>query len=101
MSESASLVQLDGSTGEGGGQILRTALSLSLITGKAFELVNARARRPNPGLRAQHVACVRAAARISGGSSEGAEVGSPHLIFRPGMVQAGEYDFDIGTAGAA
>src|SRR5687768_9414548 len=97
---SEGLVQLDGARGEGGGQILRTALSLSLITQRPFELVNARAARPNPGLRAQHVSGLVAAAQVCGGEAEGAEVGSSRVAFRPGPVKPGEYAFDIGTAGA-
>lgn len=93
-------VLLDGSTGEGGGQILRTALALSLITGRPFELVNVRARRPDPGLRPQHLACVRAAVAVSGATAEGAELGSRRIRFDPGAARAGDYLLDVGTAGA-
>ena len=94
------MLRLDGSYGEGGGQILRTALTLSLVTGKAFELVNIRAKRPKPGLRPQHLTCVKAAQKISGAEVEGAKKNSLYLRFIPGPVKAGHYTFDIGTAGA-
>ncbi|MBX5483595.1 MAG: RNA 3'-phosphate cyclase [Myxococcaceae bacterium] len=96
-------IHLDGSEGEGGGQILRTALSASLITGRPFEIVRIRARRRPPGLRPQHLACVRGAEAITGGvaTSEGAAVGTDRLIFRPGPVKAGDYLLEIGTAGSA
>jgi RNA 3'-terminal phosphate cyclase (ATP) len=94
------MIRIDGSKGEGGGQILRTALSLSMATGQAFTLENIRAGRAKPGLMRQHLACVRAAAEISGALVEGADIASTHLIFKPGAVQAGQYRFDIGTAGS-
>src|SRR5512139_3189870 len=91
---------IDGSMGEGGGQILRSALSLSLISGKAFRIYNIRATRSTPGLRPQHLAAVNAAVRISGAAVEGDRVGSQQMTFSPGSVQPGRYHFDIGTAGA-
>ncbi len=94
------LVVLDGSEGEGGGQILRSALSLSLITQTPFTLRNIRAHRKPPGLRPQHLACVRGAEAISGSSSQGAEVGASELTFTPGPVRPGEYLLEIGTAGS-
>ncbi len=94
------MLRLDGSYGEGGGQILRSALTLSLITNQAFELVNIRAKRPKPGLRPQHLTCVRAAQKISGARVTGAEKGSLYLRFEPASVRSGHYTFDIGTAGA-
>ncbi|WP_373049094.1 RNA 3'-terminal phosphate cyclase [Vulgatibacter sp.] len=94
-------IQLDGSAGEGGGQILRTALTLSVITGKPFELLRIRAGREEPGLQAQHLAAVRAAADISGALVEGDSRGSQHLLFRPaGSIRGGEHLFEIGTAGS-
>jgi RNA 3'-terminal phosphate cyclase (ATP) len=95
-----SLVELDGSHGEGGGQILRSSLALSLLTGKPFRLRNVRARRPKPGLQPQHLTSVRAAARVGGAQVRGASVGSTDLTFEPGAVTAGSYRFDIGTAGS-
>src|SRR3972149_4902065 len=93
-------IQIDGSFGEGGGQILRTSLSLSIITGKPFEIINIRAGREKPGLRPQHLASAHSAARISSAYVEGAELGSLKLRFVPKEVESGEYEFDIGTAGA-
>ncbi|MCP3103899.1 RNA 3'-phosphate cyclase [Myxococcus sp. K15C18031901] len=92
-------VRLDGSEGEGGGQILRSALSLSLITGRPFHLTRLRARREPSGLRPQHLACVRGAEAL-GGTSEGASVGASELSFTPSPVRAGDYLVEVGTAGS-
>jgi RNA 3'-terminal phosphate cyclase (ATP) len=94
------MIEIDGSKGEGGGQILRTALSLSVVTGKPFAIRNIRARRAKPGLMRQHLTAVKAAAEISGARVEGAEVGATALAFRPGPVKAGDYVFRIGSAGS-
>lgn len=94
------VIVIDGSHGEGGGQILRTALALSMITGKPFELKNVRAGRKKPGLMRQHLVCVQASQRISNAVVEGAELHSQHLYFQPQQVQAGQYDFNIGSAGS-
>jgi RNA 3'-terminal phosphate cyclase (ATP) len=93
-------IELDGSFGEGGGQILRSALALSLVTGRPFHLRKVRARRPKPGLHPQHLMCVRAAACISGAAVRGDRLGSTELVFEPGEVVPGDYHFAIGTAGA-
>ncbi len=93
-------LELDGSYGEGGGQILRTALALSLCFMRPVRLFKLRARRDQPGLRAQHLACVKAAAEISKAKVQGASVGSRELYFAPGPVHPGCYAFDIGTAGS-
>lgn len=93
-------IQIDGSQGEGGGQILRTALALSMITGTPFELINIRAGRKKPGLMRQHLVCVQASQRISNATVEGAELHSQKLYFAPQQVQAGHYDFQIGSAGS-
>lgn len=98
--DSARGLVIDGSAGEGGGQILRTALSLSLITGIPFTLERVRAGRKKPGLMRQHLTAVKAAAVIGNAEVEGAALGSPHLVFRPRGVTGGEYDFDIGSAGS-
>lgn len=95
------MLRIDGSQGEGGGQILRTALAMSLLTGRPFEIHNIRARRSRPGLAPQHLTAVRSAARVGSASVEGAEVRSQDLVFRPGHVQPGVFDIDIGTAGSA
>ena len=95
------MLDIDGSFGEGGGQILRSALALSLLTGKPFRLRKIRAnRKPKPGLRPQHLACVRAAAKIGQANVTGDAVGSSQLTFEPGTVAAGKYRFAIGTAGS-
>jgi len=96
----ATVLEIDGGSGEGGGQIVRTALSLSALTGIPFRVGNIRANRPKPGLRAQHLAAVRALAEVSGAFVEGASIGSRDLVFRPSALKAGSYRFDIGTAGA-
>jgi len=95
------LIPLDGAAGEGGGQILRTALSLAVATGQAFELSRIRAGRVRPGLRPQHVAALRAAAMACDARVSGAYDGSPELRFEPGALAGGEFHFEIGTAGAA
>lgn len=93
---------IDGSHGEGGGQIIRTAVSLAAITGQAFEIHSIRAKRNKPGLQPQHLAAVRAAAELCGADLGGAAVGSTSLTFEPRRpVSSGCYRFDIGTAGAA
>jgi len=94
------MITIDGSAGEGGGQILRTAVALSLCERRPCRIVDIRARRPKPGLRPQHLAAVRAAAEISGAVVEGAEVDSRTLTFAPGEVKPGRYRFAIGTAGS-
>jgi RNA 3'-terminal phosphate cyclase (ATP) len=93
-------LEIDGSQGEGGGQILRTALSLAIITGQAIKIINIRAKRKTPGLMRQHLTAVNAAASISGAEVNGAQVGSTDLRFNPGNVQGGDYNFNIGTAGS-
>lgn len=94
------MLTLDGAAGEGGGQILRTALALSIVTGTPFRMIDVRARRPKPGLQRQHLTAVRAAAAISDADVEGDEVHSTALVFRPGRVRPGTWRFDIGTAGS-
>ncbi|MGC8571569.1 RNA 3'-terminal phosphate cyclase [Caldivirga sp.] len=94
------MITIDGSMGEGGGQILRTALALSIVTGKPFKIINIRAKRSNPGLQPQHLASVMAAAKISDAKVDGAYKGSLSLTFEPGKVKCGSYSIDIGTAGS-
>lgn len=94
------MIAIDGAEGEGGGQMLRSALSLSLLTGKPFRMVNIRLGRRNPGLARQHLACVQACCAIADSRAEGAEVGATALTFAPGAVRPGRWRFEIGTAGA-
>lgn len=94
------MIEIDGSQGEGGGQMLRTSLALSMVTGQPVTLINIRAGRPKPGLMRQHLACVHAAARICSAQAQGAELGSRTLRFEPGPVQAGHYRFEVGSAGS-
>jgi RNA 3'-terminal phosphate cyclase (ATP) len=94
------LVTLDGSSGEGGGQILRTALTLSLLTGRPFRIVKIRANRDKPGLRPQHLKAVEAAAALGNAEVLGGSIGSRDLTFRPGTLEPRDLRIDIGTAGA-
>lgn len=94
------MIEIDGSEGEGGGQILRSALSLSMCTDQAFRLKNIRAKREKPGLMRQHVTALQAAAAVCDARVIGAEVGSSEITFRPGSIKPGDYTFAIGTAGS-
>lgn len=94
------MIEIDGSTGEGGGQILRTSLALSMCTGQPFALSRIRAGRAKPGLMRQHLTCVNAAAEVCGAQVQGAELHSQSLRFTPGPVRAGDYAFNVGTAGS-
>jgi RNA 3'-terminal phosphate cyclase (ATP) len=93
-------ITLDGSQGEGGGQILRSALALSLITGQAFRIHRIRAGRSKPGLMRQHLACVEAAVRIGSGTAEGAALGSQELTFTSGPLVTGTHEFRIASSGS-
>ncbi len=93
-------VLIDGSFGEGGGQMLRSSLALSAVLGIPFRIVNIRARRRNPGLQQQHLTAVLALKELTGAEVEGAYKGSTELSFRPGAVRCGSFTFDIGTAGS-
>lgn len=92
---------IDGSQGEGGGQILRSSLALALVTGRPVRVENIRAGREKPGLMRTHLTAVRAAAEIGGAEVTGDEIGSQSLTFRPTTVRPGAYTFSVGTAGSA
>ncbi|MFN6108958.1 MAG: RNA 3'-terminal phosphate cyclase [Planctomycetota bacterium] len=94
-------LDIDGSRGEGGGQILRSSLTLSLVTGRPIRLLQIRAGRERPGLQPQHLMAVEAAARVGNAAVSGATLGSRELEFRPQAVVGGVYDFQIRTAGSA
>ncbi len=94
------MITIDGAAGEGGGQVLRTALGLSLVTGRSFQINNIRGKRKRPGLLRQHLTAVLAAQEIGQAEVSGAEIKSDKLCFRPGAIKAGNYHFAIGTAGS-
>lgn len=94
------MITIDGSFGEGGGQIIRSSLALSLVTGTPLTIENIRARRSKPGLRRQHLTAVHAAAEVGRAAVEGATLGGSRLVFTPQGVRSGEYRFQIGTAGS-
>lgn len=93
-------VEIDGGIGEGGGQVLRSALSLSVLTGRPVRVRNVRAGRGKPGLLRQHLAAARALAAVCGGKLEGAELGSRDVSFIPSAPQHGTYEFAVGSAGS-
>ena len=95
------LIRIDGSQGEGGGQIVRSSLALSMVTGIPFTIEKIRAGRERSGLMRQHLTAVQAAQRVCGAEVEGDAIGSERLMFRPGAVVPGDYQFAIGTAGSA
>lgn len=92
------VIELDGAIG--GGQVLRSALSLSMVTGRAFRIKQIRARRSRPGLLRQHLTAVLAAAQVCGAKALGAQLGSQELSFEPGAIRGGDFEFAIGTAGS-
>ncbi|MGC6404769.1 MAG: RNA 3'-terminal phosphate cyclase [Candidatus Comchoanobacterales bacterium] len=94
------MITIDGSKGEGGGQILRSSLSLAMVTGQAFKMINIRANRKKPGLMRQHLTVVNAAAKICDAKVTGAELGSNKLIFTPNKIKGGNYSFAIGSVGS-
>ncbi|MEO0475630.1 MAG: RNA 3'-terminal phosphate cyclase [Planctomycetota bacterium] len=96
----SSTLHIDGSFGEGGGQIVRSSLALAALTGRSVEITNMRAGRKKPGLQRQHLVAVRAAAEVTHGSVEGDELGSTHILFEPGHTTGGTYHLPIGTAGS-
>src|SRR5215217_5516627 len=95
------MIEIDGSLGEGGGQIVRSALTLSMITRQPFRIRNIRAGRPKPGLMRQHVAAVTAAAAVSDAEIGPVAVGDNELCFVPRTLRGGDYEFAIGSAGSS
>jgi len=93
-------IEIDGSQGEGGGQVLRTLLTLSAVTGQPMRIEKIRAGRAKPGLKRQHLTCIKAVAAICGAKTSAVGVGSGELEFVPGTTKGGDYRFDIGTAGS-
>jgi RNA 3'-terminal phosphate cyclase (ATP) len=94
------MIKIDGSEGEGGGQILRNSCALSLITGQPFHITNIRGKRAKPGLMRQHLTAIEAACGISGSECDGLSIGSTEITFRPDRTVAGDYHFAIGTSGS-
>jgi RNA 3'-terminal phosphate cyclase (ATP) len=95
------VIYVDGQAGEGGGQVLRSSLCLSMLTGRPLTITSIRKRRSKPGLLRQHLTAVQAAAQVSRAEVVGAALGSETLVFRPSTVRHGEYNFVVGTAGSA
>ena len=94
------MITIDGSVGEGGGQVVRTTLALAMCTQQPVRIVNIRAKRKKPGLMRQHLTAVQAAVQISNGAADGAAIGSGAIVFEPGAVRPGAYTFSVGTAGS-
>jgi RNA 3'-terminal phosphate cyclase (ATP) len=94
------MIEVDGSYGEGGGQVLRTAVALAAVRSKEINIFNIRAGRAEPGLRPQHMTGVKAAAQLCSADLQGLEVGATEFVFKPGRLKAGTFRFDVGTAGS-
>src|SRR5260370_32976944 len=94
------MIEIDGSVGEGGGQVLRTSLALAAVLRREVRIFNIRAGRAEPGLKAQHLTSVRAVAEICSASSKRLQIGSAEFVFSPGGIKTGSFRFDVGTAGS-
>jgi RNA 3'-terminal phosphate cyclase (ATP) len=94
------MIEIDGSLGEGGGQVLRTTVALSALLGRDVSVSNIRAKRPNPGLQPQHMTAIKAVAALSGAETRGLQIGSTDLYFTPKRKMSGSFKFDVGTAGS-
>src|SRR5207302_5060483 len=94
------MIEVDGSYGEGGGQVLRTAVALAAVLSKEIHVFNIRAGRTEPGLRPQHMTGVKAAAELCSANLQGLEVGATEFVFKPGKLRVGTFQLDVGTAGS-
>ena len=94
------MIEIDGSVGEGGGQVLRTSLALAAVLRREVRVFNIRAGRVEPGLKAQHLTGAKALTQICSASSKGLQIGSTDFTFSPGALKAGFFRFDVGTAGS-
>ena len=94
------MLEIDGSHGEGGGQLLRTSVALSALTGIPCRIRNIRSNRPTPGLKPQHLMGLKAAAEICHAETKGFYIGATAVEFTPGLITGGEYTVEIGTAGS-
>ncbi|UCD92836.1 MAG: RNA 3'-terminal phosphate cyclase [Methanobacteriota archaeon] len=94
------MIEIDGSWGEGGGQILRMSVALSAVTGNDVRIVKIRAGRPKPGLAAQHLTSIKSVARLCDAKVDGLDIGSQTVEFHPGRLRGGKFNFDVGTAGS-
>src|SRR3989442_6998839 len=94
------MIEVDGSYGEGGGQVLRTAVALAAVLSKEILVFNIRAGRAEPGIRPQHMTGVKAAAELCSANLQGLEVGATEFVFKPGKLRVGTFRFDVGTAGS-
>jgi len=99
-SRQGKMLAIDGSFGEGGGQVLRTALALSAVTKTPVRVENIRLRRPKPGLQAQHLTCIKAVGELCNAEVSGLSLGSAEVTFHPGDIAGGTFSFDVGTAGS-
>jgi RNA 3'-phosphate cyclase len=94
------MMEIDGSYGEGGGQVLRTSVAMSAVTSQAVKVFNIRANRPNPGLAPSHITSIEAVAQIADAEVDGLFPGSKEIVFRPQQLTGGDFEFDVGTAGS-
>src|SRR5947208_15992228 len=94
------MIEVDGSYGEGGGQVLRTAVALAAVLSKEINVFNIRAGRAEPGIRPQNMTGVKAAAELCSANLQGFEVGATEFVFKPGKLRPGTFQVDVGTAGS-